>query len=85
MRFIEHLDGKIEFGYGRDSHPPGEKFTGMATNGPASEWWRIHYNWGETTVWHLCYDARRYERVLGGAAISAAEFAQTVKTYACWI
>lgn len=33
-------DGWIELGYGVDDFQPGQKVTGMHTNGPSSKWWR---------------------------------------------
>lgn len=69
-------DGMIEFGHGIDAFQPGQKITGMHTNGPSTKWWRICPCFDHRPgPWILQPDQRNaHWRELAAAANSCEEF-----------
>jgi hypothetical protein len=68
-------DGVIELGYGVDNFQPGQKVTGMHTNGPPSKWWRVDDKIGRPDPWVRQPDCRdRYWQELAAAANNCDEF-----------
>ncbi len=68
-------DGSIELGYGVDDFQPGQKVTGMHTNGPSSKWWRIVVPGAKPDPWVRQPDHRSsHWQNLAAAANSCDEF-----------
>jgi hypothetical protein len=68
-------DGVIELGYGVDNFQPGQKVTGLHTNGPPSRWWRIVGKGAKPDPWVRQPDRLNFHwEVLAYAANNCDEF-----------
>lgn len=68
-------DGVIELGYGVDNFQPGQKVTGLHTNGSPSEWWCVRRGGKRTSGWIRQPNSHSYHwQVLAYAANNCDEF-----------